>query len=261
MKALKTYFSKRKSAINLILEKSPKSYIPETFHSLRVEIKKMNALFDLLNYCSKKFKRKKNYSSFKLIFKQAGRIRELQIEQSLLAEQPNSHLLQAYYSHLKKLETKELKRFFAIANKSFVVKFRKKYRKIIPLLTQASKKKVNRYMDKKRREIKKLMCKTKFKKTQMHTFRKQLKTYQYNEKILSCESQNQSLQNKNILSDLLGEWHDYEVVINHLKKGIKSNETISNETKQLQVTKALLTSKRELLFDKINATLPYQTLL
>ncbi len=261
MKALKTYFSKRKSAINLILEKSPKSYIPETFHSLRVEIKKMNALFDLLNYCSKKFKRKKNYYSFKLIFKQAGRIRELQIEQSLLAEQPNSHLLQAYYNHLKKLETKELKRFFAIANKSFVVKFRKKYRKIIPLLTQASKKKVNRYMDKKRREIKKLMCKTKFKKTQMHTFRKRLKTYQYNEKILSCESQNQSLQNKNILSDLLGEWHDYEVVINHLKKGIKSNKTISSETKQLQVTKALLTSKRELLFDKINATLPYQTLL
>nr|WP_315233672.1 CHAD domain-containing protein [uncultured Flavobacterium sp.] len=261
MKALKTYFSKRKSAINLILEKSPKSYIPETFHSLRVEIKKMNALFDLLNYCSKKFKRKKNYYSFKLIFKQAGRIRELQIEHSLLAEQPNSHLLQAYYKHLKKLETKELKHFFAIANKSFVIKFRKKYRKIIPLLTQTSKKKVNRYMDKKRREIKKLMCKTKFKKTQMHTFRKQLKTYQYNEKILSCESQNQSLQNKNILSDLLGEWHDYEVVINHLKKGIKSNKTISSETKQLQVTKALLTSKRELLFDKINATLPYQTLL
>lgn len=261
MKALKTYFSKRKSAINLILEKSPKSYIPGTFHSLRVEIKKMNALFDLLNYCSKKFKRKKNYSPFKLIFKQAGKIRELQIEQSLLAEQPNSHLLQAYYSHLKKLETKELKRFFAIANKSFVIKFKKKYLKIIPLLTQANKKKVNRYMDKKRREIKKLMCKTKFKKTQMHTFRKRLKTYQYNEKILSCESQNQSLQNKNSVSDLLGEWHDYEVVINHLKKAIKSNDTIPSQTKQLQVTKALLTSKRELLFDKINATLPYQTLL
>lgn len=261
MKALKTYFSKRKSAINLILEKSPKSYIPETFHSLRVEIKKMNALFDLLNYCSKKFKRKKNYSPFKLIFKQAGRIRELQIEQSLLAEQPNSHLLQAYYSHLKKLETKELKRFFAIVNKSFIRKLKKRYNKIIPLVTKASGKRVDQYIDKKRRAITKLMCKTKFKKMQMHTFRKRLKTYLYNEKILICESQNQTLQNKNILSDLLGEWHDYEVVINHIKKGIKLNKTISSETKQLQVTKALLTSKRELLFDKINATLPYQTLL
>lgn len=261
MKALKTYFNTRESATNLILEKSPKSFTPETFHSLRVEIKRTNALFDLLKYCSKKFKHKKTYASFKLIFKQAGKIRELQIEQSLLAEQPNFHLLQAYSNYLKKLETKELKHFFAIANKNFLVKFRKKYRKIIPLLTQASKKKVNRYMDRKRREIKKLMCKTKFKKTQMHTFRKRIKTYQYNEKILSCESQNLSLQNKKNVSDLLGEWHDYEVVINHLKKAIKSNEIIPSETKQLQVTKALLTSKRELLFDKINATLPYQTLL
>ncbi|MFV8336179.1 CHAD domain-containing protein [Flavobacterium sp. RSP29] len=261
MKALKTYFKKRKSATNLILEKSPKSYTPETFHSLRVDIKKINALFDLLNYCYKKFDHKKNYSSFKLIFKQTGRIRDLQIEQSLLAEQPNFHLLQAYSDHLKKLETKELKRFFAISIKSFVVKFKKKHRKIIPLLTKVGKKKVNRYMDKKRREIKKLMCTTKFKKTQIHTFRKRLKTYQYNEKILRCKSQNQSLGGKNILSDLLGEWHDYEVIINHLKKGIKSNETIPSETKELQVTKALLTSKIELLFDKINATLPYQTLL
>ena len=261
MKALRTYFNKRKSVINLTLEKSPKSYIPETFHSLRVEIKKINALFDLLSYCSKKFKRKKNYTSFKLIFKQVGKIRELQIEESLLAEQPNSHLLQAYRNHLKKLETKELRRFFAIVNKSFIKKLKKRYNKIIHSVTKASGKKVNQYIDKKRRAITKLMCKTKFKKMQMHTFRKRLKTYLYNEKILICESQNQTLQDKNILSDLLGEWHDYEVIIDHLKKAIKSNDTIPSQTKQLQVTKALLTSKRELLFDKINATLPYQTLL
>lgn len=261
MKALKTYLEKRKSAINLILEKSPKSFTPENFHALRVEIKRMNALFDLLNYCSKKFKRKKNYTSFKLIFKQAGKIRELQIEESLLAEQPNSHLLQAYRIHLKKLETKELRRFFAIVNKSFLKKLKKRYNKIIPLVTKASVKKVNQYIDKKRGAITKLMCKTKFKKMQMHSFRKRLKTYLYNEKILICESQNQTLQDKNILSDLLGEWHDYEVVINHLKKGIKSNKTNPSVTKQLQVTKAILTSKRELLFNKINATLPYQTLL
>jgi CHAD domain-containing protein len=261
MKALRTYFKIRKSAVNLILEKSPKSYTPETFHTLRVEIKKMNALFDLLNYCSKKFKHKKIYKPFRLIFKQAGKIRELQIEEYLLAEQPNSHLLQAYRNRLQKLETKELLRFFSIVNKSFVRKLKKKYRKIIPMLAKTSKKKMNRYMDEKRRAIKKLMCKTNFKKTQMHTFRKRLKTYQYNEKILNCGSQNQSLPDKNILSDLLGKWHDYEVIINHLKKGINSNKTIPSETKQLQITKAILTSKRELLFNKINATLPYQTLL
>ena len=68
MKALKKYLKKRKSAITFLLEKQQESFTPDTFHTLRLEIKKLNALFDLVNFCSKSFKQKKTFKPFKLIF-------------------------------------------------------------------------------------------------------------------------------------------------------------------------------------------------
>lgn len=60
---------------------------------------------------------------------------------------------------------------------------------------------------------------------------------------------------------MLGEWHDCKVVIALLKKAIKSKKTISRETKQLIAIKKLILLKSDLLFNKINGTLPYHTLL
>ena len=59
MKGLKKYLKKRKSAIISVLEKQQDSFTPDTFHTLRLEIKKLKALFDLINSCSKNFKQKK----------------------------------------------------------------------------------------------------------------------------------------------------------------------------------------------------------
>lgn len=260
MKALETYFKTRKRALNLILKKAPDSYTVETFHQLRIEIKRLKALFELITFCSKKFKPRKTFKPFRIIFREVGKIRDLQLEQTILEEQPNFHLLNKYPNRLKKLETKKIKNFFSIANKRLIKKLKGKYRKIIRLLTQISKKKVNRYRSKTRKEIKKLIRKNNFKKKQIHAFRKQLKVYQYNEKIGNPDQQNKLISHKNVLSDIIGEWHDYQVVIVHLKKTIPSYKTNSNERKHLKSIKELVTSKRELLFRKINATLPYQTL-
>jgi hypothetical protein len=59
MKALTTYFVTRKKALLSLLEKIEKKYTPSTFSQLRVELKKLNALFDLIEFSSKKFRRKK----------------------------------------------------------------------------------------------------------------------------------------------------------------------------------------------------------
>lgn len=260
MKALETYFKKRKKALNLILEKAPDCYTVETFHELRVEIKRLKALFELIAFCSKKFKLQKTFTPFRIIFKKAGEIRELQLEQTILEEQPNFHLLKKYPNQLKKLETKKIKNFFATANKRLIKKLKGKYRKIICLFTKASKKKVNRYRNKTRKELKKLIRKNDFKKKQIHDFRKRLKVYQYNEKIMNPD-QNKLVPDQDKLSDLLGKWHDYNVVILHLKKIISTSKKDSNKRNQLRIIQVTMTSKRALLFLKINATLPYQTLV
>jgi CHAD domain-containing protein len=260
MKELVTYFKTRESALNLILEKAPDSYTVETFHELRVEIKKLKALFELITFCSKKFKSRKTFKPFRTIFKEAGKIRELQLEQTVLEEQPNFHLLKKYPNRLKKQEIKKIKNFFSIANKRLIKKLKGKYHKIIYLIIKIRKKKVNRYRNKTRKEIKKLIRRNTFKKIQIHNFRKRLKVYEYNEKIGNPNQQNKLIPDKNRLSAMLGEWHDYEVIIIHLKKTISFYKTNSNERKLLKSIKAAVTSKEELLFNKINAILPYQTL-
>jgi CHAD domain-containing protein len=261
MKELVTYFKTRESALNLILEKAPDSYTVETFHELRVEIKKLKALFELITFCSKKFKSRKTFKPFRTIFKEAGKIRELQLQQTILEKQPSFHLLKKYPNRLKKQEIKKTKNFFSLANKRLIKKLKGKYRKIIYLIIKIRKKKVNRYRNKTRKEIKKLISKNIFKKNKMHNFRIRLKMYQYNEKVFPVAQSSKLISTQTELSDMLGEWHDYEVAILHLKKTIPSYKTNSKERKHLKTIKAVVTLKRELLFHKINATLPCKTFL
>ena len=61
MKALIKYFKIRKVAVNFTLEKPTWAYTPDTFHKLRVEIKKLNALFELTQLALKRWPVKKTY--------------------------------------------------------------------------------------------------------------------------------------------------------------------------------------------------------
>lgn len=260
MKTIDTYFKKRKRALNLILQKPPEEYTVETFHELRVEIKKVKALFELIASYSKKFKFQKTFKPFKVIFRAAGKVRELQLEQIILEEQPDFILLQKYPNQLKKLENKKIKNFFQIATKSLITKIKGKYPKIIYLISKARKKKINRYQNQTRKEIKKLIHKKNLKKKQLHDLRKRLKAYRYNEKIFYGDSASNLISDKPTLSDLLGEWHDYTVITAHLNKIIASYKLISNEKKYLKNSKAAVTSKRKSLLHKIKETLPQETL-
>lgn len=255
MKALQKYFKKRKSAITFLLEQQQESFTADTIHTLRLELKKLKALFDLINSCSKNFKQKKIIKPFQLIFSQAGKIRELQVEEALLEEHFGSDYVIQYRNDLKKIVMEETKNFFLTTTPSFAEKLQKKYIQINADLRKINKKKTNRYMDKKRTEIEKLLHKKGLKKKQMHALRKKLKEYQFNQKIFNSNNKNKLLPDKNALPELLGEWHDYQMVIQHLKKAMKSGEIIPVENDQIKNGIKTFTSKSELLFNKINTTL------
>ena len=90
VKHLIKYFNKRKSTIDSILKKSNSKYNSKTIHKLRIEIKKLNALFDLIYFCENNFKQKKTFEPLKFIFRQAGKVRELQLEEEMIEEQQPS---------------------------------------------------------------------------------------------------------------------------------------------------------------------------
>jgi CHAD domain-containing protein len=255
MKALNPYLEKRKSAILLLLQKPQHSFTPDTFHTLRLEIKKLHALFDLVHFCSKEFKQKNTFKPFQLIFRQAGKVRELQVEAAML-EPYFCFNLPEYNEHLKKELATALAHFFLLINPELDLTLKKKYRKIIPFLTQISKKEAQRYLDKKRVKIEKLLHQNTLKNKQLHLLRKRLKELQYNESILNDAKQNTLPPNKDLLPELLGAWHDYQVTITHLKKGIHSGALQPTETNTLENIIATFTHHRQLLLTKINAGLP-----
>jgi CHAD domain-containing protein len=256
MKGLKKYLKKRKSAIISVLEKQQDSFTADTFHTLRLEIKKLKALFDLINSCSKNFKQKKIVKPFKLIFRNAGKIREIQVEEALLEAHFSSDFVIQYRNDLKKIETEKLNNFFLVINSSFAEKLEKKFLKITAAVAKTNKKLANRYMEKKRAEIEKLLYKKVLTNKQMHALRKRLKAYQFNQQILDHTKKNKLLSKKNVLPELLGEWHDYQTVIQHLKKAINSGEISPNESNELENVLATFTFKSRLLFNEINTNLP-----
>ena len=60
------------------------NYDAGSFHDPRVEIKKLRALFELIDFCVKGFARKKSLKPLLGIFRQAGKVREIHVEDELI---------------------------------------------------------------------------------------------------------------------------------------------------------------------------------
>lgn len=109
MKALKKYIRKREETIHALLEKPTTKFSPTTFHDLRVEIKKLDAVFDLIHFCIRDVKQKKLFTVFNEIFDQAGQVREFQLEEMVLNKYVPKNSLHQYKKENKKDLLKEKK--------------------------------------------------------------------------------------------------------------------------------------------------------
>ena len=165
------------------------------------------------------------------------------------------NLLTGYSHSLKKLRLQEQKDYFSIANKKLASELKKRYRDIAPFITHMDKKKVKNYMKKKKNKIEKLLSQDTLETPQVHALRKRLKMYNYNRKSLNLDKQKKSLSNKEVLPELLGKWHDCQVVIKHLKKSMNTTGINPKEVTQCETVKANISSDSQELFNKISAAI------
>lgn len=86
MKLIKKYASDRFDKLINLLDRYDKTPTEEILHNIRVELKKIKALFHLINFCSKKFNVSKEYRSLREIFREAGKIREMEVLNKLFLE-------------------------------------------------------------------------------------------------------------------------------------------------------------------------------
>jgi len=251
MKTLTKYLKKRKDVIGFLLIKPSGKYTSNTFHKLRVEIKKLNSIFDLIKFCSTNFKRKTTYKPFKLIFRKAGKVRELQIEDAMLKNYFENKVIKDYRKNLKKLRLKAEEDFFLLVNKKLIDRLNKKHCILHPHLGKIDKKKINTYLEKKGNHIQELLGQQIIQTEQIHNLRKQLKILNYNRAIANKEKQDQDLLKLDLLPELLGKWHDHQVIIKHLKKALKRGQISPTEVGQLKIIQSKIANESNILFNEI----------
>ncbi|MBK8983740.1 MAG: CHAD domain-containing protein [Ignavibacteria bacterium] len=251
LKELEKYLYNRKLAIEFILEKPRKKFSASTFHKLRVEIKKLNALFDLLSTCTESFNRKKTFKPFKIIFRQAGIVRELQLEETLLKNFKLISLLSDYMISIRKNRLTEQRVFFSMIDIKMNDRIKNKYKLIVPFLSSVNKLNSENYLNEKTISIKKIINRTNIQAEQIHELRKLLKMVSYIRKCLSSEKYNDPESKNHKLSGLLGKWHDLQVMIRHLNKAIDTGEINKDEIILLKKIKAKISSDSYNLFEKI----------
>ena len=251
MKSLEKYFNKRKANILLLLKKPRQSYRFNTFHDLRVEIKKLNALCELIEESVKKFKRKKTFEPFDIIFDHAGKVRELQIETRLLKKYFLFQMLKAYERSLSRKRLVERTKYFTLVNQKAIRELKLKYGKIESLLQKVNKKAAKKFMDERINKIESMIEPSTIKIDQLHDLRKKLKEYEYVRSSLDMDKQIEKIPNLTDLTDLLGEWHDGQVITTHITNALDNKTITAKEKKQLQKVKDRILTENKNLLSKI----------
>lgn len=257
MKAPKKYLNSRKVNIDFLLGKPKRNFTPGTFHKLRVELKKLNAFLDLVNYCSKGFRKKKTFKPFRQVFRQAGKVRELQLQEAMLKKYFPNNSIPEYKALLRKSRLNENRTFFSLIDSKIVNRIRNKFDEIESFLSEIKSKKAASYLDKEIEKIKNLIKQSPLQKEQLHELRIRLKTLNYNRGSLALKGYGNQISKKDTLPTLLGDWHDLQVMINHLDKGFENGIINQNETPQLEKLKTKLSAKSELLFGQISEAIPF----
>ena len=118
-------------------------------------------------------------------------------------------------------------------------------------MESVDKKCVHNYLNKKKEEIGSLINKKELKNTQIHDLRKRLKEYFYIHNALNGKKQNKFLTMTNCLQELLGEWHDADLMSDKFKDDIDKYGLKLGEPKLVEAVKVKLHAASEELYEKV----------
>jgi CHAD domain-containing protein len=256
---LKLYLRKKINTVIRELSTSADERTPETFHRLRVEIKKIRALFSLIAYVDGGFKKhsKKYFEQFKPPFKKAGKVRQLQMEEEMLCRyRPDVKLKsKTPVAQWLMINQKKQEKAIAVFEKETGNKTNKRIDKTgekieahLDRITQRSLIEYNKYAE---AELRKRIQNA-FTKKETHDVRKQIKELLYNLK-LTVSADDRVIKQTDHLQDTIGKWHDGEATVIYLDKIIDETR---HENKQ-DIVRLMKAAKRisddnKKLFQQIN---------
>ncbi len=247
-----TYLEKIREKIKALLKKSPATFEDEDYHSLRVEIKKLKAVAGFIEFSNKKFSKKKWLKPFTKIYKQAGKIRELQLEEAFLKTN-NPQFIEQYLAKMAKRIERGKNKFALIPAKKTRRKIRKTINGIESFLQKTNEADSIQFINKEREKISTITRELPLNPGNAHQLRKLLKEDFYNRKRVDWPSE--KIKAEDDLLELLGRWHDCVVLNDQIGTSILKAEINPAELAELLKINAAVSSQSENLFTQINATL------
>lgn len=243
------YLMDRERSIKQFITQKKKPKHPEDLHQLRLEIKKTRATVSLLSAVNKTIRAKERLAPIRALFKQAGRIRELQLHESYLEKHNILPELPAYRKFIQLATDTELKRLVALKKDKTLLKFAKTSSENGTKPLEINEDKLQDHLMIEQEHILHLLRKSKLKISETHDLRKRIKSYHYLSSLLPPKKK--LIKGLNEFQELLGTWHDYEVFGEELKKAGKLKVLPEKEKKRIRRLQPKVIHKRDNLFRKI----------
>jgi CHAD domain-containing protein len=246
---IRSYLKKREETIIGLLRSKMKKPEPENFHQLRLEIKKTRAALALLSSCASSIDFKKKMSPYRSLFKQAGKIRELQLHKTYLHKHSGPGDMPVYNKAIEKQTSEEIKRFSLLKKQKELrsITLNSNSLRLSPI--NINENTLETSLEKEQENIVKLLAKEKLKVPQVHDLRKRIKSFHFLSTLIPIKKK--KLKHLDEFQELLGKWHDYEVFGEELQKADKLQNIPIEEKKKLRKLKPKVFQKREVLFRKI----------
>ncbi|HEY3385529.1 MAG TPA: CHAD domain-containing protein [Saprospiraceae bacterium] len=243
------YFLRQSTSVQLLLQKPSLDFSAEDFHMLRVHIKKLKAIFSLTDACVKNLKKDKLFKPFQTVFRQAGKVRELQLQISLLKKYKQDPVLAGYYKKIESDIQKERADFFKLADDKFKRGLKKKTKQSLPYLGKVNSGEVRKFLLEKRNHIEELMKSGKPEVDQVHELRIRFKELYYLQKIFQPKTKRLSIADD--FQEIVGQWHDYYVISNDLLKDAQNHKLLPIEVKAIMTLQKKIATHADRLFHKI----------
>lgn len=245
------YLKKIRKNIITLLKKSPEIFEDEDYHKLRVEIKKLKAVAGFIQFSKKHFSKRKAVKPVLKIYKQAGKIRELQLEASFLKKN-NPQFIEQYLSDLDKRIEKEKKKFASLPRRKTKRKTKKAFKEIELFLEKINEAANIQFINKEREKVAQLTRQLPLKPANVHQLRKLLKEDFYTRKRMDQPSP--KIKAEDDFLELLGSWHDCVVLNNQIGTSILKAKIDPAELAELLKINASVSLQSENFFNEINAT-------
>jgi CHAD domain-containing protein len=213
---------------------------PEVLHAIRVEVKRIKGVLNLISFSVKKFNAHKHFIPFRTIFRQAGKIRETEVLYKLLLKYKIEGVKDAQLPDEKKIN--RLRIAFQKNLPGFLITLKGEKKKLSKVIRKVEKPDVENYLKKKKKELKRLLFPTFSKKT-LHKARKIVKEIIYLSQVAS-KHKSDTFYGK--LESTIGQWHDTTLLLPILKR----NNQMDDVHHLKAMTKENLTSLKELTLQR-----------